>query len=97
MEAKIPNALTSSPRTVWAVALENLWQGIRRAVKSRKVRRLRVRETLSLGDRRFVAVIEFDRQEFLVGGSGNSLELLARLEDGKVIAEPSPPRESRAR
>jgi flagellar biogenesis protein FliO len=63
---------------------------------SRKARRLRVCETLSLGDRRFVAVIEFDRQEFLVGGSGNSLELLARLHEGRVIAEPSPQRERRA-
>jgi hypothetical protein len=42
-----------------------------------------------------LAVIEFDRQEFLVGGSGNSLELLARLHEGRVIAEPSPPGESR--
>ena len=64
--------------------------------KPRRARRLRVCETLSLGERRFLAVIEFDHQEFLVGGSGNSLELLARLHEGMVIAEPSLPRESRA-
>ena len=95
MNGKAASSSTSPPGTVWAVALKNLWQGVRRAIKSRKVRRLRVCETLSLGDRRFVAVIEFDRQEFLVGGSGNSLELLARLHEGRVIAEPSAPRESR--
>jgi len=96
MEAKAASPVTSPPGAAWAVGLKNLWLWGRRAVKTRRVRRLRVRETLSLGDRRFVAVIEFDRQEFLVGGSGNSLALLARLHEGKVIAEPSPPRESRA-
>ena len=58
---------TSPPGAAWTVALKNLWHWVRRAVKARKVRRLRVCETLSLGERRFLAVIEFDRQEFLVG------------------------------
>ena len=96
MEANAASEATSPPGAAWAVALKNLWQRVRRAVKPRKVRRLRVCETLSLGERRFLAVIEFDHQEFLVGGSGNSLELLARLHEGTVIAEPSLPRESRA-
>ena len=95
MERNAASSSTSPPGTVWRVALKNLWQGVRRTLKSRKARRLRVCETLSLGDRRFVAVIEFDHQEFLVGGSGNSLELLARLHEGKIIAEPSSSRESR--
>jgi len=96
MEANAESPATSPPGAAWVVALKNIWQWTRHAVKARKVRRLRVCETLSLGERRFLAVIEFDRQEFLVGGSGNSLELLARLHDGTVIAEPSQPRESRA-
>jgi flagellar biogenesis protein FliO len=96
MEAHAASPVTSPAGAVWAVALKNLWQWVRRAVRSRKARRLRVCETLSLGERRFLAVIEFDRQEFLVGGSGNSLELLARLHEGTVIAEPAPPRESHA-
>ena len=95
MEANAASSVTTPPGAAWAVVLKHLWQALRRVVKPRKVRRLRVRETLSLGDRRFVAVIEFDRQEFLVGGSGNSLELLARLHEGRVIAEPPPSRESR--
>jgi len=96
MEANAASEATSPTGVAWAVALKNLWQWVRRAVKPRKVRRLRVCETLSLGERRFLAVIEFDHQEFLVGGSGNSLELLARLHEGTVIAEPSLPQESRA-
>ena len=96
MEANVASPAASPPREAWAVALKNLWHWVRRAVMARKVRRLRVCETLPLGERRFLAIIEFDRQEFLVGGSGNSLELLARVHEGMVVAEPSPPQELRA-
>ncbi|MGA2987068.1 MAG: flagellar biosynthetic protein FliO [Terriglobia bacterium] len=95
MEVNAASQTTSPPGAAWEVALKNIWQWARRAIKARKVRRLRVCETLSLGERRFLAVIEFDRQEFLVGGSGSSLVLLARLHEGMVISEPSLPRESR--
>ena len=89
MEANAPSQAISPPQTVWVAALKNLLQWSRRAVKVRKPRRLRVCETLSLGERRFLAVIEFDRQEFLVGGTGSSLELLAKLHEGRVVGEPS--------
>jgi flagellar biogenesis protein FliO len=36
-------------------------------------------ESLALGERRFVAVIEFEQARFLVGGTASSLVLLARL------------------
>ena len=75
MEANAASQAISPPGTAWAVALKNLWKWTRRALMARKARRLRVCETLSHGERRFLAIIEFDRQEFLVGGSGNSLEL----------------------
>ncbi len=94
MEAKAASRAISAPEAPWVVAVKNLWHWTRRAAKARKARRLRVCETLSLGERRFVAVIEFDRQEFLVGGTGNSLELLARLQEGTVITESSLPRDS---
>ena len=93
------NAATQAPAppgTSLLVALQNIWQSVRRAITTRRVRRLRVCESLSLGERRFLAVIEFDRQEFLVAGTGNSLVLLARLEGGRVIPEPPLPREARA-
>jgi len=94
MEAN-PTSL-GSPRleTTWSGALKEVWEWARRALGQRKPRRLRVRETLSLGDKRFLAVIEFDHQEFLVGGSGNSLALLARLHEGMVISDPPAPRET---
>jgi flagellar biogenesis protein FliO len=61
------------------------WRRAYTAVKrilqiNRQPRRLRLCESLPLGDRRFVAVVEFDRSRFLVGGTAGSLVLLARLE-----------------
>ena|SRR5271157_4113040 len=50
------------------------------AVQVRKTpRRLRLCESLALGEKRFVAVIEFETQRFLVGGGAASVNLLARL------------------
>jgi flagellar biogenesis protein FliO len=93
METNAASHAASLPEAAWVAALKNLWQWVRRIVKPRKVRRLRVCETLSLGDRRFLAVVEFNGQEFLVGGSGDSMELLARLHPGAVATESCPPRE----
>jgi flagellar biogenesis protein FliO len=45
----------------------------------RKPRALLVKETAGLGERRFVAVLQFERQRFLIGGSPGSITLLARL------------------
>src|SRR5271167_560900 len=75
-------ALPNSPRFLaLAVArLKVLWRsaightGIRRKPKT-----LSVRETAALGDRRFVSVIQFERQRFLIGSSPSSVTLLAQL------------------
>jgi Flagellar biosynthesis protein, FliO len=57
-----------------------LWERILR-LGGRAPRRLRLCENLPLGERRFVAVVEFDRARFLVGGTPSSLVLLSRLAD----------------
>jgi flagellar biogenesis protein FliO len=57
-----------------------LWERILRLGR-RAPRRLRLCESLPLGERRFVAVVEFDRERFLVGGTASSLVLLSRLEE----------------
>jgi hypothetical protein len=54
------------------------WKHFRR-LSQRRPRRLRLCESLPLGERRFVAVVEFERSRFLVGGTPASLVLLARL------------------
>jgi hypothetical protein len=60
--------------------LRVLWRSLLR-ISRRTPRRLRLCESLPLGDRRFVAVVEFERARFLVGGTSASLILLARLEN----------------
>jgi len=54
------------------------WKRIRRW-SQRAPRRLRLCDSLPLGERRFVAVVEFERARFLLGGTTSSLVLLARL------------------
>jgi flagellar biogenesis protein FliO len=63
-------------------------------LRRRAPRRLRLCESLPLGERRFVAVVEFERSRFLVGGTSASLVLLARLENvedetGCSVSEPT--------
>lgn len=50
-----------------------------RAVASPK-KRLRVCESVSLGEKRFIAVVQVDGEQFLVGGAPNSIAMLAQLE-----------------
>lgn len=42
-------------------------------------RLLRICENVSLGERSSVAVLQFEQQRFLVGVTGNSMSLLAKL------------------
>lgn len=43
-------------------------------------RRLKVAETVSLGEKRFVSILQVDGEQFLVGGSPSNIVLLAKLE-----------------
>jgi len=45
----------------------------------RKERKIQLCETLSFGDRRFIALVMVEGQKFLVGGAGNSISLLTSL------------------
>ena len=74
-------------RSWWSSALARLKVAQRRLVRGRRERRLRLRETLSLGERRFLAVVEFQQQEFLVGGTSSSIALLARLSPGPASSD----------
>jgi len=82
---------TASAERGWTRLLRFLaekWMWTRTQVKVRRVKkRLRVCETVSLGEKRFVAVIQVDGEQFLVGGSANSVSTLARLERPPEFAE----------
>jgi flagellar biogenesis protein FliO len=66
---------SSSRFRAWVVAV---FERLRR-LSRRPEKCLRLCETLTLGERRFVAVVEFERTRFLVGGTPSSLVLLSRL------------------
>ncbi len=53
------------------------WLG--RVWQPRRPRELRLCESLSLGERRFVAVIQFRDHRFLLGGTNSNIALLAQL------------------
>jgi len=65
------------------------WQRILRLGR-RPARRLHLCESLALGERRFVAVIEFEQARFLVGGTSASLVLLAQLGAGEASTNRAP-------
>lgn len=48
---------------------------------------LRLCENLSLGEKRFVAVIQVESERFLIGGAAGSVSLLTRLQEGPSFSE----------
>lgn len=68
--------------------LAQTWAWALQKMKSHQVRkRLRVCESVSLGDKRFIAVIQVDGEQFLVGGSSSSVSTLAHLEPRREFSE----------
>jgi len=69
-------------------ALGMSWKWLQQRLKSQQSRkRLRVCESVSLGEKRFVAVIQVDEQQFLVGGSSSSISTLAHLERSQEFSD----------
>jgi flagellar biogenesis protein FliO len=64
--------------TALRVRLIALWERVAR-ISRRPEKRLRLCESLPLGEQRFVAVVEFEKARFLLGGTATSLVLLSRL------------------
>lgn len=55
---------------------------LEKARKQQVRKTLKVSETVSLGDKRFVAVVQVAHERFLIGGAASSVSMLARLEPG---------------
>lgn len=68
-----------------ATPLLRAWRWLRGAGRMRllqvKQRRLRVTETVSLGEKRFVSIVEVDGTSLLIGGSTASVALLKQLDE----------------
>jgi flagellar biogenesis protein FliO len=56
----------------------------------RRERRLRLCEMLSLGEKRFVAVVEYGQEKFLLAGTPQNISLLKRLNPNSEGTEKAP-------
>jgi flagellar biogenesis protein FliO len=82
MDIPLTNPLASSPLARISALLWTRLNTIWRSQKKRKT--LSIRETASLGERRSVAVIQFERQRFLIGTGPSSVTLLTQLPDDET-------------
>ena len=61
--------------------LSTVWRNLGpRLHLRRKLQKLRVCNVTSLGEKRFVAVVQYGRRRFLVGGGAGAVSLLSRLD-----------------
>jgi hypothetical protein len=60
-------------------ALARAWSFLHAKYKISTTKRLRVSETISLGEKRFVAIVAVEGREFLIGGGVSGMSLLAQL------------------
>ncbi|MGD0646728.1 MAG: flagellar biosynthetic protein FliO [Acidobacteriaceae bacterium] len=60
-------------------ALTRAWSFLHARYKSSTTKRLHVSETISLGEKRFVAIVNVEGREFLIGGGMSGMSLLAQL------------------
>jgi hypothetical protein len=56
-----------------------LWSWIQKVQVRRARKRLRLCESVPLGEKRFVAVVQVDDREFLIAGASNSVSMLTEL------------------
>ena len=97
-----PNAITGHPLPIPVIAdeasLNNLrgrtgllsraWAWLLALQETRpSARRLRVAETVSLGEKRFVAVVQVDGRHFLLAGGPTNIALLAQLDTQENFGE----------
>jgi hypothetical protein len=59
--------------------LARAWTWLHAKYAQSATKRLRVAETVSLGEKRFVALISVEGREFLIGGGTSGVSLLAQL------------------
>jgi flagellar biogenesis protein FliO len=70
--------------------VKNFLAGVRSIHHGRRQRSMRLCETLPLGDRRYLALVEVEGRRFLVGAAPNSLSLLAQLSSPEPFSEIEP-------
>lgn len=73
----LPDAPAASSKR-WRRAIA-LWDWLQQRAKQQARKQLRICETVSLGDKRFLALVQVEGERFLIGGSAHTVSLLAQL------------------
>ena len=82
-EISLPSRIAEPRPSQLLLSMRNMWRGLSgsrglRLLQTRS-RRLQVQETVQLGEKRFVAILRVDGEQFLIGGSAATVSLLASL------------------
>lgn len=80
METTRTAGLDWSDSTVMSRFLQGLRKVMHRIRIQRRERSLRVNETLALGEKRSLLVVEFESRRYLIGATAQSISLLERLD-----------------
>ncbi|HEX4067041.1 MAG TPA: flagellar biosynthetic protein FliO [Acidobacteriaceae bacterium] len=72
-QVRPPSPMASNP-------LVRVWSFLNRKCALSATKQLRVAETVSLGEKRFVAVVHVAGQKFLIGGGSQGVSLLTQLD-----------------
>ena len=87
-------ARATAPKHFTAQPIASAWAWLKKNYASSATKRLRVAETVSLGEKRFVAILRVDGREFLIGGGTSGISLLTQIEKTQIK---KPSRSSRAK
>jgi hypothetical protein len=79
-EARSFRLQTNRPPQVGQSALFRAWSWLQKRYVNSPAKRLRVAEVVSLGEKRFVALVNVEGREFLVGGGASGVSLMTPLE-----------------
>jgi len=86
----------AQPSTGWFVrVLETLRVLVRSIKMTRRERLLKICETLPLGDKRFLAVVQIEGNRLLIGATNQSITLLDRLNPATTAQAKREPAQAR--
>jgi hypothetical protein len=80
----LTRARVAAPKPFRAQPLASALAWLKKNYASSATKRLRVAETVSLGEKRFVAILRVDGREFLIGGSASGVSLLTQITKPQV-------------
>ena len=81
-QAQTPKEFAPFAATVQS-ALQSAWKNVQKVLRPLQIgyagRRLRTMETLTLGNKQTLSLVQVDGQDYLIGSTGDTMILLAKL------------------